>query len=139
MTELIHLAEASGITIEYCCLPLNGSISVQDDDGDFIIMDWALSKWSTTAKVHLAHEIGHCVCGAFYNPYSSFDIRQKHEYRADKWAIKKLIPVDELDEAVAAGYTELWDLADYFGVTEEFMKKAVCWYTHGNLAAELYF
>ena len=96
-------------------------------------MDWALSKWSTTAKVHLAHEIGHCVCGAFYNPYSSFDIRQKHEHRADKWAIKKLIPVDELDEAVAAGHTELWDLADYFGVTEEFMKKAVCWYTHGNL------
>ena len=26
-----------------------------------------------------------------------------------------------------------------FGVTEEFMRKAVCWYTHGNLATELYF
>ena len=30
-------------------------------------------------------------------------------------------------------------LAEYFGVTEDFRRKAVCWYTYGNLAAELYF
>ena len=28
---------------------------------------------------------------------------------------------------------------DYFNVTEDFMRKAVCFYIHGNLAAELYF
>ena len=44
-----------------------------------------------------------------------------------------------LDEAVAEGHTELWDLADYFGVDEAFLKKAVCLYVHGNLATELYF
>ena len=37
------------------------------------------------------------------------------------------------------GHTEMWDLADYFHVTEDFMRKAVCWYTYGNLATELYF
>ena len=66
-------------------------------------------------------------------------MRSKHENRADKWAVNKLIPVDELDQAVEDGHTELWDLADHFGVTEEFMRKAVCWYTYGNLATELYF
>lgn len=50
-----------------------------------------------------------------------------------------MIPVVDLDEAVAEGHTELWDLAEYFGVTEDFVKKAVCWYTYGNLATELYF
>lgn len=29
-------------------------------------------------------------------------------------------------------------LADRFGVTEAFMRKAVCWYAHGNLAVEMY-
>ena len=29
-------------------------------------------------------------------------------------------------------------LAERFGVTPEFMRKAVCLYTYGNLAAELY-
>jgi hypothetical protein len=37
------------------------------------------------------------------------------------------------------GYTEFWELAERFGVTEEFAKKAVCYYVHGNLASELYF
>jgi len=40
---------------------------------------------------------------------------------------------------VAEGCTELWQLADRFGVTEDFVKKAVCLYVHGNLATELYF
>ena len=44
-----------------------------------------------------------------------------------------------LDDAIASGHTDLWDLADYFGVTESFLKKALCLYVHGNLATELYF
>lgn len=54
-------------------------------------------------------------------------------------AINEFVSEQELDEAIADGHTEMWDLADYFHVTEDFMKKAVCWYTHGNLATELYF
>ena len=54
-------------------------------------------------------------------------------------AVRKLIPVEQLDDAVAGGCTELWELADRFGVTEDLMRKAVCLYVHGNLAAELYF
>ena len=43
------------------------------------------------------------------------------------------------DQAVAEGCTELWELAERFDVTEEFVRKAVCLYVHGNLATELYF
>ena len=50
-----------------------------------------------------------------------------------------LIPVDALDDAVADCCTEVWELAERFQVTEEFVRKAVCWYVHGNMAAELYF
>ena len=70
---------------------------------------------------------------------SRFDLVEKHEYKADKWAVERALTADELDEAVAAGHTEMWDLADYFGLTEDLMRKAVCWYTYGNLATELYF
>ena len=49
------------------------------------------------------------------------------------------ISEDDLDEAVADGYTDIYSLAEHFGVPEDFMRKAVCWYTHGNLATELYF
>ena len=48
------------------------------------------------------------------------------------------LSAEELDDAVAEGCTELWSLAERFGVTEEFMRRAVCWYTYGNLAVEEY-
>lgn len=85
------------------------------------------------------HEVGHCDRGAFYNEYAVCDVRQKQENKADKRAIELRLSADDLDQAVADGYTDIWSLSEYFGVTEEFMRKAVCWYTFGNLAAELYF
>ncbi|MCD8322375.1 MAG: hypothetical protein LUC89_05765 [Oscillospiraceae bacterium] len=74
---------------------------------------------------------------SFYNCYSSYDLRQRHENRADKWAIKKLIPKDELEEIVAEGVTEPWELAEHFGVTEDFIRKAVRWYQYGTLAEDI--
>ena len=87
----------------------------------------------------VAHEGGHIATGSTHRVNSPYDLIEKHEVKADKWAVRKLISEQALDDAVAEGNTELWQLAEHFGVTEEFMKKAVCWYTHGNLAAELYF
>ncbi len=87
----------------------------------------------------LLHESGHYATGATHKLSSSLDLIEKHEYKADKWAVKNLLTESDLDEAVAEGNTELWQLAEYFGVTEDLMKKAVCYYTYGNLAADLYF
>lgn len=89
--------------------------------------------------VVVAHEGGHCATGATHRVYSPFDLVEKHENKAWKWAVKRLISADDLDDAVASGCTELWQLADHFGVTEDLVRKAVCLYTYGNLAADLYF
>jgi len=90
-------------------------------------------------KVILAHECGHYETGTTHEVCSPLDLIEKHEYKANKWEIKHLISEEELDEAIANGYTEIWSLAEYFDVTEDFMKKVVCWYTYGNLDTELYF
>lgn len=139
MNKLFGFAEESNIVIEYCRLLKNGSMSIQGDDGDFVLMDYSLIESGANEKVHLAHELGHCATGSFYNPYTTLNNRKKHENKADKWAIEQLISAEALDAAVADGHTEIYDLAEYFGVTEDFMRKAVCWYTKGNLAVELYF
>lgn len=118
----------------------NGSMSIMLENGScFIGIDESIQDGGAEERVHMGHEIGHCETGSFYNIYAAIDHRQRHENRADKWAINKLIPVDDLDEAVADGYCEIWELAERFGVTEEFMRKAVCYYVHGNVATELYF
>ena len=130
MQDLFRAAERKNIKIEYARLPINKSMSSQIDDGCCVIMDYSLMWMVAVERVHLAHELGHCVTGALYNPYSAYNIRAKHETRADKWAIKKLVPKDELEEAVSEGNTECWQLAEYFGVTCEFMAKAIMYYNH---------
>lgn len=141
--DILHLydyAQQNNIEVIQFPMPLNGSMSIMDESGAcYIGMDQSVQDNGPQERTHLAHEIGHCRTGSFYNRYSNFDCRQRHENRADKWAVQYLIPVDALDEAVANGCTELWELAERFGVTEDFIRKTVCWYTHGNLATELYF
>ena len=138
--NLYDLAKQQNIEVLSYPMPENASMSVMLDDGRcFVGMDDSVRDGGIQERVHLSHELGHCMTGSFYNRYSPYDLRQRHENRADKWAIRRLIPVEDLDQAVADGCCELWNLAERFGVTEQFMKKAVCYYVHGNVAAELYF
>ena len=137
---LYEIAQQNNVKVRTFPLPEFGSLSVQTDSGDcFIGIDKSIQDGSVYERVHMGHELGHCLTGSFYSIHTAVDTRQRHEYRADKWAVKKLIPIEALDSAIAEGYTALWELADHFGVTEAFIKKAVCYYVHGNLASELYF
>lgn len=104
-----------------------------------IFLDGGRLRTSAEEKSAVLHEAGHYATGATHAVDSPFDLVAKHEWKADKWAVQRALSAEELDEAVAEGCTELWQLAEHFNVTEEFMRKAVCWYTHGNLAADLYF
>lgn len=106
-------------------LPQTESISILTDDYRcYIGIDY--SKIHTTAdeKYKVAHELGHCVNGAFYNRYSNHDLISRHEYRADKWACKQLIPQEEMEAAFRRGYVEVWQLAEYFNVPESLIRKA---------------
>ena len=139
-SNLYDFAEQQNIEVLSFPMPQNASMSVMLEDGNcFIGMDDSVRDGGIQERVHLSHELGHCVTGSFYNIYAAVDHRQRHENRADKWAIHALIPVEELDDAIAAGCTEVWELAERFQVTEDFIRKAVCLYVHGNVAPELYF
>lgn len=137
---LYDIARQQNIEVIQFPMNLNGSMSVMTDNGAcYIGMDASVQSNAAEERVHLGHELGHCITGSFYNRYSPYDCRQRHENKADKWAILHLIPEAALDDAIAEGCTTVYDLADRFGVTEDFIKKAVCYYVHGNTATELYF
>ena len=138
--QLYEIAEQHNIDVVECPLPFNGSLSLIDSNGKCCIgIDESVLDGDALERVHLGHELGHCETGSFYSIHTAVDCRQRHENRADKWAIKTLISSADLDKAVSEGCTEIWELAERFGVTEDFVRKAVCYYVHGNLATELYF
>lgn len=133
----LALAEENGVIVNEYESPFKSFSVVIESTYAIAINHSALEPGEDTTA--LFHELGHCATDSFYNEFSPCDVRQRHENRADKWAIKKLVPEDELDQAVTDGCNTLYALAERFNVTEDFMRKAVCWYTHGNLTAELYF
>ncbi len=140
LPTLHTLARQQNIAVLRYPMAENGSMSLELPEGRCVIgMDEGICDGGAQELTHLAHELGHCLTGSFYSIHTVVDCRQRHENRADKWAVRQLIPEEALDEAVAEGCTEIWALAERFGVTETFMRKAVCLHVHGNVATELYF
>ncbi|MDD3193903.1 MAG: hypothetical protein PHE47_08715 [Oscillospiraceae bacterium] len=76
----------------------------------------------------LIHEKGHFDAGAFYTPASPYPLKERAEHRADRAAILQYIPLQELRACLSRGTVEIWDLAEYFNVTEDFMHKAISYY-----------
>lgn len=142
VVELYEYAETKGYDTYWYNLDLDGLESLSTmrlhDKKCFIAIDPFKIKSDADELVKGLHEVAHCDKGAFYNEYAACDVRQKHENRADKRAIELRLSAQDLDDAVSNGYIEMSDLAAFFGVTEDFMRKVVCWYTYGNLDVEHY-
>lgn len=134
-TETLYkIAKKENIKLDIFDLPQSKSVCVNVDDRLFIAIDPTVLKSNRDERVCLAHELGHCKTGSFYNFYSGLDVRQKHENRADKWAINCLVPEKELNRAISDGCHDVSSLADYFCVTEDFIKKALKLYKRIDIA-----
>lgn len=124
--SLAEYAQIKGHEVAYLPLHSMASFSVEDAQGCHVVLSSAIH--GTAEKECLAHELGHCEYGGFYNRYSPYDIRAKAERRADKWAFSKLVPYGQIMAAVGHGITEVWELAEYFDVSVEFMGRALAYY-----------
>ena len=122
--DLYHLARKENIEVISFPMAENGSMSVLLEGGlCFIGMDASVQDGGIQERVHLSHELGHCVTGSFYNRYAAIDCRQRHENRADKWAIEQLITVDDLDlakEALEKAGVKLLDVQHESSSLEQF-------------------
>lgn len=89
-----------------------------------------LEKEKTCA---LAEEIGHRCTGAG-NILDQSDFRnRKQELKAREWAYQCMIPYKRIIEAHKARVSGRYELAEYLGVTEQFLQAAIDRYTkkHG--------
>ncbi len=125
-------AEEDGVEVHFMRFRRQASMSMPGH----IAID--TSKLPTTAEECTAavHELSHDCTGSYYMVNSSLEERRRSENRADKYAIRRFIKPEELRAAMESGLTEYWQLAEYFGFTEDFIRKAVCYYENGNLNLE---
>lgn len=135
LLELYRYADQQHIRVDAFPLGKPEALALQDDDGaQCIAIDPFRLRGTADEKTKLGHELGHCMTGAFYGTRTPRAVRAQLENRAEKWEIRALIGEDALRDAVAAGHTEVWDLAELFGVTEDLMEKAIRLYQTGSLS-----
>ena len=128
MTRLQRLrrrADRLGLRVYY--LPMRRLSAISTPDGT-IGMDPDKQESQACELVRLAHEMGHCMTGSFYTLDSDLCQRRRCEERADRWAIRSLVPLDELKRELRRGRTRPDELAEHFGVSEEFLRKCVVYY-----------
>ena len=73
----------------------------------------------------LSHEYGHCKSGATHKLYSPYQLIGQHENRANRAAVHEILPYERLINAVNKGNTEVWQLAEYLDMPEQFIKMAI--------------
>ena len=75
------------------------------------------------------HEEGHLRTGALHKVDSPYQLVAQSEHRAEAASFQHYLPPDKIRAAMRAGYTEPWQLADYFDLEEDFIKKALHYWT----------
>lgn len=125
--KLFDLAESEGIIVHWFNLahPLRGVYWAPDNAPPAIGLDYSLQHNNAECRAVMAEEVGHhytssgiFLCRTFFN-YRDRLIISKEEYEAITWAALYLMPERKLFQAFKKNITSVWELSEYFSVTEE--------------------
>lgn len=141
LERLYRYAEENRVLVGTERLQFAPAITIQDKDeldGEYyyVVYDPRQIQRASEEREMLLHELSHIAVGAFYTNRHDTRARRKIENRALRWQIEQLIPKDQLEKAVARGYTEPWELAELFDVSQELMEKAMFYYQNGYLTVD---
>lgn len=127
VAALYEMAERRKIPVYSFPFKKLPSLSIMDDDGDCAI---GLQNELRGPQEHvcLAHEMGHCLTGAFYRRTTSGAVRGKCEYKADKWAFYRLVPPTVLEKLLIEDSLSVEEIAEHFDVTIDFLLRAMDYY-----------
>lgn len=113
--------------IPYYNAPSEGA-TVRDGEYYAIFLDIAKIQSTRVLKGVCCHETGHVATGALHKVSSPYELVERSEYRANRWVAQSYLTEQKFREAFAAGYTELWQLADYFDLPEDVIKTALSYW-----------
>lgn len=124
LTEVYNKIVSAGIELFSTDIPCGDATTINYNNTYGIFIDYKkFDSWKDEFCA-LIHEFGHCKTGTTHQLCSPFQLIEQHEYKANCAAVFETLPFDTLQNAVCAGYTEPWQLAEYFNLPEEFIHTA---------------
>ncbi len=114
--------------IPYAGVPAPGA-TVRDAGMYAVFLDFTKICSTRLLRGVCCHELGHIATGALHKVDSPYELAERSEYRANRWAAHHYLTQEEFRQAFHAGYTELWQLAEYFDMPEQDIKNALTYWT----------
>ena len=100
-------------------------------DGSYLAVFLDFSKILTTRLLRgvCCHELGHIATGALHKVDSPYELVERSEYRANRYMAQAFLTEEAFRDAFSAGYTELWQLAEFFDLPEQDIKNALTYWS----------
>lgn len=117
-------------------IPYDGApsagITIRDAGQYAIFLDFSKMRSVRSLRGVCLHELGHVATGALHKICSPFELVERSEYRAKKWAAERFLTVEDFRSAFECGYTDLWQLAELFGLPEKDIEQAYRYWTESQ-------
>lgn len=113
--------------IPYAGCPQPGA-TVRDQGFYAVFLDFTKIHSTRALRGVCCHELGHAATGALHKVDSPFELVERSEYRAARWVAENYLTAEMFQEAFSAGYTELWQLSEYFDLPEDCVASALTYW-----------
>ncbi len=113
--------------IAYDGCPQPGA-TVRDDGYYAVFLDFTKIQSTRLLRGVCFHEMGHVATGALHKVDSPYELVERSEYRAAKWVTENYLTEEAFRAAFSDGYTELWQLAEYFDLPERCIEDALTYW-----------
>lgn len=128
LAEIYSDIQAQGVQLFAYPIGFSPAATLESEGEYGIFLDVTAPQPIAQLKHLLAHELGHCATGCTHHAGSPWDLIARHEYKANRWAYCRYMPVQEIRQALQSGYTEAWQLAEWFDLPEPFVAGALEYY-----------
>lgn len=126
--KLYQAANNEGIEVFYRHTIAAKSYIIKDGDYFAMAVDRKQIASAAEEATLIGHELGHYYTGYLYSADTPLQTRGRCEYRANAWAYKAICPVERIKEAIKNNCENLWEIAEYLGLPEDFLAAAIGYY-----------
>ena len=114
--------------IPYIGCPGPGA-TIRDQGYYAVFLDFSKIRSTRLLRGVCCHELGHAATGALHKVDSPYELVERSEYRANRWAAERYLTDQDFRAAFSEGYTESWQLAEYFDMPEQDIINALTYWT----------
>ncbi len=97
-----------------------------------IFLDFSQIPSTRLLRGVCCHEMSHVATGALHRVNSPFEPVERSEYRANRYTAQRFLTEKAFRRAFADGYTEPWQLAEYFDLPQKDVETALRYWTQSR-------